>query len=99
MKALARTAVLLIGMALRGSRSRLYGSIALLLVGYLATPGLALLLRRFTDAALAGQVSTAGWLALGAVLLLLAELMLGHFAHLLYFELGELGSPRSRRNC
>ncbi|MER7705180.1 ABC transporter ATP-binding protein [Kitasatospora sp. NPDC097605] len=90
MKALARIAVLLISMALRGSRGRLYGSVALLLLGYLATPGIALLLRRFTDAALAGHAGTAGTLAFGAVALLLAELMFGHFAHLLYFELGEL---------
>ncbi|MGF1431308.1 ABC transporter ATP-binding protein [Kitasatospora sp. LaBMicrA B282] len=90
MKALVRTPVLLLSMARQGGRGRLAGSILLLLLGYLATPGIALVLRRLTDAALAGHAGTAGTLALGAVALLLAELMFGHFAHLLYFELGEL---------
>ncbi|MFH8623350.1 ATP-binding cassette domain-containing protein [Streptomyces vietnamensis] len=84
------TAALLLGMALRGSRGRLFGAMALLLAGYLATPAVALVLRGFTDAALGHDPGTAARLALAAIALLLAELMLGHFAHLLYFELGEL---------
>ncbi|MEV7339970.1 ABC transporter ATP-binding protein [Streptomyces sp. NPDC093544] len=90
MRALSRTTALLLGMALRGSRGRLFGAMALLLVGYLATPAIALALRGFTDAALDHRSDTAARLALLAIGLLLVELMLGHFAHLLYFELGEL---------
>ncbi len=51
---------------------------------------MALLLREFTETALDGHARTAVWLGLAIAGALVVELMMGHFAHLLYFELGEL---------
>ncbi|MEV1044045.1 ABC transporter ATP-binding protein [Streptomyces sp. NPDC049916] len=68
---------------------RLYTAALLLLVGLLATPAMALLLREFTDSALDGAVATTAWLAFGVAVALVLELSMGHFAHLFYFELGE----------
>ncbi|MFH9404223.1 ABC transporter ATP-binding protein [Streptomyces sp. NPDC017638] len=89
MKNLARTAVWLLRLAWTTDRGRLLKAAALLFLGYLATPAVALGLRAFTDRLLGGDLpaalTTAGLIALA----LTAELMLGHFAHLYYFELGE----------
>ncbi|MEU3606041.1 ABC transporter ATP-binding protein [Streptomyces sp. NPDC035033] len=79
----------LLRLAHRLDPRRLYVSAALLLVGLLATPAVALLLRAFTDHALDGAVDTAAWLAAGIAAALVLELSMGHFAHLFYFELGE----------
>ncbi|WP_175409738.1 ABC transporter ATP-binding protein [Streptomyces sp. TRM64462] len=80
----------LLGLAYRLDRRRLLTAAALLLVGFLATPAIALLLRAFTDSALGGATATAAWLAAAVAVALVLELSMGHFAHLLYFELGEL---------
>ncbi|MFH8729273.1 ABC transporter ATP-binding protein [Streptomyces termitum] len=79
----------LLRLAHRTDPRRLYVSAALLLVGLLATPAVALLLRAFTDSALDGATGTAAWLAAGIAAALVLELSMGHFAHLFYFELGE----------
>ncbi|GHB04729.1 ABC transporter ATP-binding protein [Streptomyces termitum] len=79
----------LLRLAHRLDPRRLYVSAALLLVGLLATPAVALLLRAFTDSALDGAAGTAAWLAAGIAAALVLELSMGHFAHLFYFELGE----------
>ncbi|MFJ1590701.1 ABC transporter ATP-binding protein [Kitasatospora albolonga] len=79
----------LLRLAHRLDPRRLYISAALLLVGLLATPAVALLLRAFTDNALDGAVGTAAWLAAGIAAAVVLELSMGHFAHLFYFELGE----------
>ncbi|WP_405431210.1 ABC transporter ATP-binding protein [Micromonospora sp. NBC_00617] len=79
----------LLTMAWRIDRSKLIRSILLLLAGFLATPFIALGLRELTDALLAGRTGWAAWLGVLLAGLLLVELMGGHFAHLLYFELGE----------
>ncbi|MFD8782874.1 ABC transporter ATP-binding protein [Kitasatospora sp. NPDC059599] len=74
----------------RTDRRRLLVGGSLLLAGYLAAPVVPLMLKGLTDAALDGHGGAAvGW-ALGAAAVLICELMLGHFAHLSYFELGEL---------
>ncbi|MEU3900079.1 ABC transporter ATP-binding protein [Streptomyces sp. NPDC045251] len=77
-------------LAARTDPRRLAGSVLLLLTGLLATPAVALLLREFTETALDGSVRAAVWLGLAIAGALVVELMMGHFAHLLYFELGEL---------
>ncbi|MEV6979540.1 ABC transporter ATP-binding protein [Kitasatospora sp. NPDC093806] len=74
----------------RIDRRRLITGLGLLLLGCLATPALAVALKHLTEAVLAGDGGPAAGFALAAALLLVAELMLGHFAHLHYFELGEL---------
>ncbi|WP_405020313.1 ABC transporter ATP-binding protein/permease [Kitasatospora sp. NBC_00070] len=85
------------GLALRRGGRRLAVAAGLLLLGHLATPGIALALRRLTDEALAGHGGAATVAAAVAAALLLAELMLGHFAHLSYFEVGEEVESRLHR--
>ncbi|MFE3381962.1 ABC transporter ATP-binding protein [Streptomyces anulatus] len=86
---LAHTARWLITLSWRTDRGRFTKAAVLLSVGYLATPAIAIALREFTDHLLADHLVTA--LVFGAVIAsaLIAELMLGHFAHLYYFEVGE----------
>lgn len=69
---------------------RLTHAVLLMTVGYLATPLIAVSLKELTTAAIDGTGSTATWLALTTALLLVVELTMNHFAHLSYFELGEL---------
>ncbi|MEK9522528.1 ABC transporter ATP-binding protein/permease [Streptomyces venezuelae] len=85
------------GLALRAGGRRLGVAVLLLLLGHLATPGTALALRALTDEALAGHGGAALAAALATAGLLLAELMLGHFAHLSYFEVGETMESRLHR--
>ncbi|PZG17753.1 ABC transporter ATP-binding protein [Micromonospora craterilacus] len=60
-----------------------------MLLGYLATPFIGVLLGQLTDAAIAGAAGTTTWLAVALAVLLVCELMMGHFAHLYHHELGE----------
>ncbi|MGP4115398.1 ABC transporter ATP-binding protein [Streptomyces sp. 4N509B] len=94
MRHLGHTAWWLLSLAWRTDRGRLLRACALLSVAYLATPAVALGLRAFTDAVLDGD-TTAG-VVLGAVIAaaLVAELMVSHFSHLYYFEVGELAETR-----
>ncbi|WP_155373475.1 ABC transporter ATP-binding protein [Catellatospora vulcania] len=86
------------GLAWAADRRRLTVALVLLAGGYLATPFIGFLLRDFTDAALAGLTGPATALAVGVATLLVVELMLGHFAHLSYFEVGEqAGTVLDRR--
>lgn len=86
------------GLAWRADPRKLTVAVALLLTGYLSTPFVGFLLRDFTDAALHGAAGTATLLAVGVATLLVFELMMGHFAHLHYFEVGEqAGTELDRR--
>ncbi|MFJ2648060.1 ABC transporter ATP-binding protein [Streptomyces sp. NPDC087420] len=89
MRNLTHTARWLLTIAWSTDRRRFLKAVVLLSIGYLAPPAIALSLRAFTDHLLADDLSTA--LVIGGVvaLALVAELMMGHFAHLYYFELGE----------
>ncbi|MFI6961850.1 ABC transporter ATP-binding protein [Streptomyces sp. NPDC050255] len=79
----------LLGLSWRSSRRRLVLGGLLLLLGYLASPLISVELRLIIDALVAGRhPSAVAWCLAGAATLM-AELMLGHFAHLFYFELGE----------
>ena len=89
MRDLARAAAFLLALSWRTDRRRLLGAAALMLAGYAATPLIGVALKVFTDAALARHPA-AGWAAGAAAALLVFELMMAHFAHLAYFELGEL---------
>jgi ATP-binding cassette, subfamily B, bacterial len=77
-------------LAMRIDRRRLVKAAVLLLLGYAATPLVALCLKGLIDAVLDGHAASATWFAVAAAVLVICELMLGHFAHLHYFELGEL---------
>ncbi|MFJ3881026.1 ABC transporter ATP-binding protein [Streptomyces sp. NPDC090077] len=94
MKNLTYTARWLFRLAWSTDRGRFLKAAVLLAVGHLATPAVAVGLSVFTDSLLGGDAATA--LALGGVIAaaLVMELMLGHFAHLFYFELGEQAESR-----
>lgn len=70
-------------------RRRLAIGGVLLLLGAVATPLVALAVRDLVDAVVAGAPSAATAWALVAAAAVVAELMMGHFAHLYYFELAE----------
>ena len=89
MSDIRRAVRMLLTLAWRADRGRLLRSALLMLVGYAATPLIAVALKVFTDRAVAHD-PRALWAALAAAVLLVFELMMAHFAHLSYFELGEM---------
>lgn len=89
MRTLRTALAFVFDLAWAADRRKLAIGVGLITGGYLATPFTGFLLRDFTDAALAGATGTATALAVGVAALLVVELMLGHFAHLYYFEVGE----------
>src|SRR5262249_7474248 len=76
-------------LAVHTDRRRLTIAVVLLGIGYLATPFIGVLLKGLTNSALAGQTAVAVRYGVATAVLLVFELMMGHFAHLYYFELGE----------
>ncbi|MFI5645851.1 ABC transporter ATP-binding protein [Kitasatospora sp. NPDC051705] len=86
---LARTMRWLFGLAWRTDRGRFLKAATLISLGHLAVPLGALALRAFTDDLLDHRLAPALLLAGVIAAALVAELMMGHFAHLHYFELGE----------
>ena len=91
-----RAARYLFSLGLQVDRGRLLRAVVLMFAGYIAAPLAALALRGLTDALLGRQAGTALTYALLAALLLVAQLMLSHFAHLDYFEVAELQQNRLR---
>lgn len=90
MRNLFRAIFFLLRLAARLDRTRLVKAAVLMAIGYSATPLIALAVRQFVNASLHWDMSLALWLALAVAILLVFELMMEHFAHLSYFELGEL---------
>jgi ATP-binding cassette, subfamily B, bacterial len=86
----------LFSLGLQVDRGRLLRAVVLMFAGYIAAPLAALVLRSLTDSVLGGQLGPALTFALLAALLLVAQLMLSHFAHLDYFEVAELQQNRLR---
>jgi len=77
-------------LAWRTDKRRLMIGGGLVLLGVLAQPGVALGIRALTNRALAGEpTSTLVVLAFVVAGCLVGQLMLSHFGHLWYFELGE----------
>ena len=93
---IVRAARYLFSLGLKLDRGRLLRAVALMFAGYIAAPLAALALRSLTDSLLGRQAETALSFALIAALLLVAQLMLSHFAHLDYFEVAELQQNRLR---
>ncbi|GAA4640511.1 ABC transporter ATP-binding protein [Actinoallomurus vinaceus] len=91
-----RAARFLLSLGMRIDRARLARAVVLMLGGYVATPLAALALGRFADDALAHRVGPTLWLAVVTAALLVAQLMMSHFAHLDYFELAETQESRLR---
>ncbi len=77
-------------------RIRLIRAVVLMLSGYLAAPLAALMLAHFVDDAIAGRLGTLWWLVIIIAVLLVAQTMLSHFAHLDYFELAEMQEAKLR---
>ncbi|SCF39709.1 ATP-binding cassette, subfamily B [Micromonospora matsumotoense] len=80
----------LLRLAFRCDPGRLARAAAMLAAGFLSTPLIALCLKSLTTAAVNHDSGTAARLALTTAALLVFELMMNHFAHLSYFELGDL---------
>ena len=81
----------------RLDRRRLLVGGGLLLLGAVATPLVAIGAGRLVDAVTLGAVGNAATWAVVVALALTGELMLGHFAHLSYFELAELTEMQFNR--
>jgi ATP-binding cassette, subfamily B, bacterial len=86
---LARAAAFLLALSWRTDRRRLLGAAALMLAGYAGKTTAGVAPAGLPEPALARHPA-AGWAAAAAAALLVFELMMAHFAHLAYFELGEL---------
>jgi ATP-binding cassette subfamily B protein len=86
----------LFALGLRLDRGRLARAVVLMFAGYIAAPLAALVLRSLTDSLLGRQAGPALTFALLAAVLLVAQLMLSHFAHLDYFEVAELQQNQLR---
>jgi ATP-binding cassette, subfamily B, bacterial len=71
-------------------RRKLISSVLLLGTGFASTPLIALTLSALTNALLASSTAHAMWLSVLLAGLVVLELMGMHFAHLSYFELGEM---------
>ncbi|HTR92059.1 MAG TPA: ABC transporter ATP-binding protein [Trebonia sp.] len=93
---IARAARYLFSLGLQVDRGRLVRAVVLMFAGYIAAPLAALALRSLTDSLLGRQADRALLYALLAAVLLVAQLMLSHFAHLDYFEVAELQQNRLR---
>jgi ATP-binding cassette subfamily B protein len=91
-----RAARYLFSLGLQVGRGRLSRAVVLMFAGYIAAPLAALALRSLTDSVLGRQADRALMFALLAAALLVAQLMLSHFAHLDYFEVAELQQNRLR---
>lgn len=70
-------------------RRRLVIGVVLLVLGALATPVVALGVRGVVDGVVEADSGALFWWAVVLAVVLIGELMLGHFAHLYYFELAE----------
>src|SRR6266536_394815 len=90
MRSLWRTVRFILSQAYRTDRRRLVVAVILLTIGYVATPLIAVSLGVMTNAVVAHHLRAAVLAGLGAAVLLVLELSMGHFAHLYYFELGDL---------
>ena len=93
---LFRSVRFLFGLGLQVDRARLLRAVTLMFGGYIAGPVAALLLGNLTNALIGREAGTALSLAMAVAVLLVAQLMLGHFAHLDYFVVGEVAEARLR---
>jgi ATP-binding cassette, subfamily B, bacterial len=89
MRSLTSAVAFVVRDAVRTDPLRMLVGGVLLVLGYAATPFIALALRAVTNAALTGHTTRAVLAGAVVAVLLVGELTLGHFAHFSYFELGE----------
>ena len=88
----------LLALAWHLDRRRFVIGAGLLLLGAVATPLVAIGAGRLVDHVVAGDVGDAGRWAVVVAVALTGDLMLGHFAHLYYFELAEQVEERFNRD-
>ncbi len=88
----------LLALAWRLDRRRFAVGLGLLLLGSIATPVIAIALKGLVNAVASSDTGDAMAWGVLAALALLCELMLGHFAHLYYFELAETTEQRLNRD-
>ncbi|MFE6236842.1 ABC transporter ATP-binding protein [Cellulosimicrobium sp. NPDC057862] len=94
MRRVALAARFMLSLAWQTDRRRLLVAVVLLTIGFLAGPLVGVGLGLFTDALVDTDVARAVGLACAVAVLVIAELMLGHFAHLSYFEVADLQQLR-----
>lgn len=87
----------LLRLAYRIDPGRLLLALVLMLLQALALPLSAPALAALTDAAVAGDAAAASTAAVVVAVLVIASLTAGHFAHIYYFELGDLAVMRLER--
>jgi ATP-binding cassette subfamily B protein len=85
-----KTLAFLFSLSWSTSRARLIRGGALLLLGSIATPLISLALKGLINAILGSHTSDAISWGVVVAAVLVGEVMLGHFAHLYYFELSEI---------
>jgi ATP-binding cassette, subfamily B, bacterial len=85
-------------LAWRADRRRLLVGAFLLLCGAVTTPAAAIFLKYMIDSILGHDGAAAVRWAAAAAVALIGELMLGHFAHLSYFELSEIVEEHLHRD-
>lgn len=88
----------LLAVGWRLDRRRFVTGAGLLLLGAVATPVVAVGVGRLVDDLVEGATERAAVWAVVVAVALAGELMLGHFAHLSYFELAELTEERFNRD-
>jgi ATP-binding cassette subfamily B protein len=94
MRDLLFAARFLLALSWRTDRRRLLIGGGLVLLGYAATPVVAIALRGLVNAVIVDHGGAALVWAAVAGALLIAELQAAHFGHLFYFELGEINEAR-----
>src|SRR5674476_1222841 len=87
----------LMRLAYRLDRRRLLIALALMLLQSSALPLAAPTMAALTDAAVAHDAGGASIAGVLVAVLVIASLTAGHFAHIFYFELGELALMRLER--
>lgn len=86
----------LFGLGLHVGRRKLIRAVVLMFAGYVAGPIAALVVGLLTNALIGREASLALTLCLVAAALLVAQLMLSHFAHMDYFDVAEVAESRLR---
>jgi ATP-binding cassette subfamily B protein len=86
----------LFGLGLQVGRGKLIRAVVLMFTGYVAGPMAALVIGQLTNALIGREASLALTLSLVVAVLLVAQLMLSHFAHMDYFGVAEVAEARLR---
>ncbi len=87
-----RSAGWLLRISWRQHRAKTAISLILIMLGAVAAPLMALSLKWLTNAAVAGDATTAGLAGVAVGACVIGVLTLGHFAHIAYFELSEINT-------